>query len=281
MTASTNNSGGPELLPLRDIIRRFDLKARKSLGQHFLLDENLTARIARHAGALKDMNIIEIGPGPGGLTRALLEQGAKSVTAIEKDRRCVGALQHLVDAYPDRLRVVEADALNFDPTAVPGPRKIVSNLPYNIAVPLLIKWLSVINALDGLVIMIQKEVAGRLAAAPGSKVYGRLSVITQWLCEVTVAFDVDRRAFTPPPKVASSIAVLTPRAEPLAPARWKDLETVAAAAFNQRRKMLRASLKALKFDFEALGIAPTARAEELDVADFCRLARALEIRTEA
>ena len=281
MTAPRNATGGPELLPLRDIVRRFDLKAQKSLGQHFLLDGNLTARIARQAGALHDKNIIEIGPGPGGLTRALLEQGAKSVTAIEKDRRCIAARQHLEEAYPSRLQVVEADALNFDPAAVPGPRKIVSNLPYNIAVPLLIKWLRGINAFEGLVIMLQKEVAGRLAAAPGGKAYGRLSVITQWLCQVTIAFDVDRRAFTPPPKVASSIAILTPRAEPLAPARWQDLETVAAAAFNQRRKMLRASLKAMNFDFEALGIAPTARAEELDVADFCRLARALETRAEA
>jgi len=279
MTAPPNTPRKPGLPPLRDIVRLFDLKAKKSLGQHFLLDENLTARIARQAGSLQEKNIIEIGPGPGGLTRALLEQGAKSVTAIEKDRRCIGALQHLVEAYPNRLRVIEADALNFDPSAVPRPRKIVSNLPYNIAVPLLIKWLSGIDAFEGLIIMLQKELAGRLGAAPGGKVYGRLSVITQWLCQVTVAFDVDRRAFTPPPKVASSIAVLTPRAEPLAPARWKELETVAAAAFNQRRKMLRASLKAMNFDFEALGIAPTARAEELDIAEFCSLARALEKST--
>jgi 16S rRNA (adenine1518-N6/adenine1519-N6)-dimethyltransferase len=269
---SVSDAGLP---PLREIIQRYDLKAQKSLGQHFLLDSNLTGRIARQAGNLEAMNIIEIGPGPGGLTRALLDQGAKSVTAIEKDRRCVDALSHLTDAYPQRLRVLEADALSFDTAEVPAPRMIVANLPYNISAPLIIKWLRAIGGVERLVIMVQKEVADRLAAPPGNKTYGRLSVITQWLCRVEIAFNVDPRAFTPPPKVVSSVVVLQPRPEPLAPARWQNLEVVTAAAFNQRRKMLRASLKAMNFDFEALEIPPTARAEELSVADFCRLARAL------
>ncbi len=279
--AEPRNTGNiADLPPLRDIIQRYDLRAQKSLGQHFLLDSNLTGRIARQAGNIEEVNILEIGPGPGGLTRALLEQGAKSVTAIEKDRRCVDALTHLTDAYPGRLTVLEADALRYDPGGVPAPRMIVSNLPYNISAPLIIKWLGAIEGLERLVIMVQKEVADRLAAAPGNKTYGRLSVITQWLCEVDIAFNVDPRAFTPPPKVVSSVVTLVPRPEPLAPARWRYLEAVTAAAFNQRRKMLRASLKAMNFDFEALEIAPTARAEELSVPEFCRLARALEAARE-
>jgi 16S rRNA (adenine1518-N6/adenine1519-N6)-dimethyltransferase len=276
MAGPRNPGSNAGLPPLRDIIQRYDLRAQKSLGQHFLLDSNLTGRIARQAGNIEAMNILEIGPGPGGLTRALLDQGAKSVTAIEKDRRCVDALTHLTDAYPGRLLVREADALRYDPGEVPGPRMIVSNLPYNISAPLIIKWLRAIEGLERLVIMVQKEVADRLAAPPGNKTYGRLSVITQWLCDVEIAFNVDPRAFTPPPKVLSSVVVLKPRAEPLAPARWRYLEAVTAAAFNQRRKMLRASLKAMNFDFEALEIPPTARAEELSVAEFCRLARAHE-----
>lgn len=279
MAGPRNSGGDAGLPPLRDIIQRYDLRAQKSLGQHFLLDSNLTGRIARQAGNIEAMNILEIGPGPGGLTRALLDQGAKSVTAIEKDQRCVAALTHLTDAYPGRLVVQEADALRYDVADVPGPRMIVSNLPYNISAPLIIKWLGAIDGLERLVIMVQKEVADRLAAAPGGKTYGRLSVITQWLCDVDIAFNVDPRAFTPPPKVVSSVVVLKPRPEPLAPAQWRNLEAVTAAAFNQRRKMLRASLKAMKFDFGALGIAPTARAEELSIAEFCRLARALEAAT--
>ena len=280
MAEPRNSDRDADLPPLRDIIQRYDLRAQKSLGQHFLLDSNLTARIARQAGNIETMNILEIGPGPGGLTRALLAEGAKSVTAIEKDRRCVDALTHLTDAYPDRLVVQEADALRYDVTGIPGPRMIVSNLPYNISAPLIIKWLGAIKGLERLVIMVQKEVAARLAAPAGGKTYGRLSVITQWLCEVDIAFNVDPRAFTPPPKVVSSVVVMKPRPEPLAPASWRHLEAVTAAAFNQRRKMLRASLKAMKFDFEALEIAPTARAEELSVPEFCRLARALEASTD-
>jgi 16S rRNA (adenine1518-N6/adenine1519-N6)-dimethyltransferase len=272
--AALRNTGDSALPPLRDIIQRYELTAQKSLGQHFLLDGNLTSRIARQAGNLETMNVIEIGPGPGGLTRALLAAGAASVTAVEMDRRCVTALGHLVEAYGGRLRLLGGDALRFDPSSVPAPRMIVANLPYNISAPLIIKWLRIIGDLEGLVIMVQKEVAERLAAPPGNKSYGRLSVITQWLCAVDIAFHVDPRAFTPPPKVVSSVVVLKPRTDPIAPARWQSLEAVTAAAFNQRRKMLRSSLKAMKFDFAALGIEPTARAEELSIADFCRLARA-------
>ena len=279
MAGPRNSDANAGLPRLRDIIQHYDLRAQKSLGQHFLLDNNLTARIARQAGNIEDTNILEIGPGPGGLTRVLLEQGAKSVTAIEKDRRCVDALAHLTDAYPDRLVVKEADALRYDAGDVPGPRMIVSNLPYNISAPLIIKWLGAIEGLERLVIMVQKEVADRLAAAPGNKTYGRFSVITQWLCDVEIAFNVDPRAFTPPPKVVSSVVVLKPRPEPLAAASWRYLEAVTTAAFNQRRKMLRASLKAMKFDFGALEIAPTARAEDLSVSEFCRLARSLEAAT--
>lgn len=275
MAPSAKPGSEPELPPLREIIKRFQLTAQKSLGQHFLLDSNLTGRIARVAGALEPKHIIEVGPGPGSLTRALLAQGAASVTAIEKDRRCVAALEHLQDAYPDRLRVLEADALDIDPvSAAPAPRIIVSNLPYNISTVLIVKWLRSVRDIDLLVLMLQKEVADRLAAIPGNKIYGRLSVITQWLCEVEIAFNVDRRAFTPPPKVASSVVVLKPRSEPAAPAEWDSLEAVTAAAFNQRRKMLRASLKSMHFDFDGLAIEPTARAEELSVEEFCRLARA-------
>ena len=262
-----------DLPPLGDVIRRFDLSARKSLGQHFLLDLNLCARITRTAGDLKGVNVIEIGPGPGGLTRALLESGAEKVVAVERDSRCVAALGELVGAYPGRLDIVEADALEIDVTALaPEPRRIVANLPYNIATPLLLGWLRQIGSFEGLTLMFQKEVALRLAAKPGNKSYGRLSVITQWLAEVRHEFNVSNEAFTPPPKVASSVVSLIPRAEPLAPADWETLEKVTARAFGQRRKMLRSSLKPLGLDFDALGIEPTARAEELSVEQFCAIA---------
>jgi len=265
------------LPPLRDIIKDFDLGARKSLGQHFIFDTNLCGRIARAAGSLEGANVIEIGPGPGGLTRAILAEGAAHVWAIEKDHRCIEALGYLVEAYPGRLDVVEGDALKIDPAAAaPTPRMIISNLPYNISTPLLIKWLKQIDDIELMVIMLQKEVADRLAAKPGSKLYGRLSVITQWLTEVSTAFGVDRRAFTPPPKVTSSVVVLKPRPEPLAPARWEYLEKVTAAAFGQRRKMLRSALKPLNIDLVSLSIDPTRRAEELSVEEFCKIARALE-----
>jgi len=270
----------PDLPPLRDVIRRHGIAAKRSLGQHFLLDLNLCARIARTAGELVAVNVIEIGPGPGGLTRALLAAGAGSVIAIERDSRCVAALGELAEAYPGRLKVVEADALETDAAAlVPPPRRVVANLPYNIATPLLLDWLARIDAYQRLTLMFQKEVAERLAARPGGKQYGRLTVITQWLAEVAIEFNVSARAFTPPPKVASTVVSLIPRPRPLAPATWTALQAVTAAAFGQRRKMLRSSLKRLGLDLPALGIATTARAETLSVEEFCALARAYAERT--
>ncbi len=274
-------SAAPALPPLRDVIRRFRLHAQKSLGQNFLLDLNLTARIARAAGSLDGENVIEIGPGPGGLTRELLAAGA-NVTAVELDPRAIEALGELVTAYPDRLRLVAADALGVPlRDFAPAPRKVVANLPYNIATPMLIRWLADLEGTTGLTLMFQREVADRLAAQPGTKAYGRLSIISQWLCDVKAVFNLPRDAFTPPPKVMSTVVNLTPRAEPLAAADMKMLETVTQAAFGQRRKMLRASLKPLGLDPAAAGVAPTARAEELSVQEFCALARVLaEIRKD-
>ncbi|HWE76519.1 MAG TPA: 16S rRNA (adenine(1518)-N(6)/adenine(1519)-N(6))-dimethyltransferase RsmA [Stellaceae bacterium] len=270
----------PELPPLREIIRRFDLGARKSLGQNFLLDINLTRRIARTAAPLDDANVIEIGPGPGGLTRALLLEGAKHVTAIERDQRCIAALRELEAAFPGRLTIIEGDALEIDaPSLIEAPRKIVANLPYNIATPLLIGWLGHARAYESLTLMFQKEVAERLAATPGDDSYGRLAVLTQWRCTVKLAFDVPPQAFVPPPKITSAVVHLTPRPAPLAACDQRLLERVTAAAFGQRRKMLRQSLKSLGGDTAALiaaaGVEPTARAEELSVAQFCALAREL------
>ncbi len=265
------------LPPLRDVINRLGLRARKSLGQNFLLDLNLTGKIARTAGRLEQTSVIEIGPGPGGLTRALLFHGARRVIAIEHDPRCLDALSEISDAYPGRLQVVEADALNIELTDLcPPPRQIVANLPYNVATPLLIKWLHDIQAFDKLTLMFQKEVADRITAEPRSKSYGRLSVITQWLCHVEHEFNVAKEAFTPPPKVTSTIVSLTPRRTPLAPAKWECLEMVTAAAFGQRRKMLRSSLKAFDLDYDALEIKETARAEELSVEQFCAIARVVD-----
>jgi len=274
----------PDLPPLRDVIRAYGLDARKSLGQNFLLDGNLTARIARTAGDLADTDVIEIGPGPGGLTRALLAAGAR-VVAVERDDRCVAALADLAAAYPGRLRVVPGDALELDlATLAPPPRRIVANLPYNIATPLLIGWLRHIDDYAGLTLMFQKEVAERLVATPRSKSYGRLSIVTQWLAEPKAVFDIPPRAFLPAPKVTSTVVRLVPRSAPLADADMTALERVTAAAFGQRRKMLRQSLKSLG-DAEALlagaGIPGTARAEELDVAAFCALARGLILADSA
>ncbi len=264
------------LPPLRDVISRYGLRAKRSLGQNFLLDLNLTGRIARAAGDLTKTNVIEIGPGPGGLTRALLDAGAKRVLAIERDKRAVKALADLALAYPGRLDIIEGDALGMDLSAlVPAPRAVVSNLPYNIATPLLIGWLKTIGDFSGLTLMFQKEVADRIVAEPGNKTYGRLSVISQWLCQPCREFNVDKRAFTPPPKVTSSVVSLWPRAEPLAPATWNALETVTARAFGQRRKMIRSSLKSLELDLDRLGIDPRLRAENLSVEQFCTLAREL------
>lgn len=270
----------PALPPLREVIQRYGLAARKSLGQNFLLDLNLIARIARAAGPLEDVNVVEIGPGPGGLTRALLQQGAASVTAIERDDRCVAALTELVDAFPGRLKVVAGDAMAIDPASLaPAPRKIVANLPYNIATALLLRWLPDLAAYESLTLMFQKEVAERLTAAPRSKEYGRLSVLVQWLATVRRLFDVPARAFVPAPKITSTLVRIEARPVTLAPCGREELERATAAAFGQRRKMLRQSLKSLQIDPEPLlaaaGIPATARAEELSVEQFCALAREL------
>jgi len=273
----------PALLPpLREVIARHGIAARRRLGQNFLLDLNLTAKIARAAGSLEEATVVEIGAGPGGLTRALLAEGARRVVAIERDPRCLAALAELAAAYPGRLEVVAGDALRLDPAALaPPPRKIVANLPYNIATALLLGWLDRIGDFDSLTLMFQREVALRLTAAPRTKSYGRLSVLTQWLAEPRLLFDLPARAFTPPPKVVSSVVAITPRPAPLAAAAKPTLERVTAAAFGQRRKMLRSSLESLGVPVAALleraGVAPTARAEELSIAEFCALARAVEL----
>ncbi len=268
----------PRLEPLRALIARHGLQARRSLGQHFLLDLNLTRRIARAAGPLGQGTTIEIGPGPGGLTRALLELGAARVIAIERDARAVAALGELAEAYPDRLEVIAGDALAIDAASLGAPpRRIVANLPYNIATALLLRWLQRCDAFAGFTLMFQREVALRLAASPRSKDYGRLSIITGWLCEVELLFNVAREAFVPPPKVLSTVVRLKPRPVPLAEAERTALEAVTAAAFGQRRKMLRTSLKPLGVDVEQLlaraRVAPTARAEEIAIEGFCALAR--------
>lgn len=266
----------PSLPPLREVIRRHELAAKRTLGQHFLLDGNLTDRIARTAGDLAACSVIEVGPGPGGLTRSLLAAGAGAVFAIEKDTRCIAALRELTVAYPGRLFVVEADALELDLASLtPPPRRIVANLPYNVATPLLIGWLRCVHDFLSLTLMFQKEVVDRLVATPGNPHYGRLSVITQWLTRPQFEFNVDARAFTPPPKVTSAVVTLTPRPLPLAAASFSALERVTAAAFGQRRKILRGSLKSLRIDPAAVGIDPTRRAEQLTVEELCALARLL------
>lgn len=275
-------SGGPApaLPPLREVIARHGITARRRLGQNFLLDLNLTGRIARAAGRLDHATVVEIGPGPGGLTRALLAAGARRVVAIERDPRCLAALRELAAAYPERLEPVAGDALRLNPAELSdAPRKIVANLPYNIGTLLLLRWLERIHDYESLTLMFQREVAERLTAAPRSKSYGRLSVLVQWLAEVQILFEIPSRAFSPAPKVTSSVVSILPRAEPLAPARMLALERVTAAAFGQRRKMLRSSLETLGVPVEPLleraAVRPAARAEELTVAEFCALARAL------
>lgn len=269
-----------DLPPLKDVIARYGLAARKGLGQNFLLDLNLTRRIARAAAPLAGHTIVEVGPGPGGLTRALLIEGAERVVAIERDERALPALQELGHAFPGRLSIVSGDALAFDwPSLASGPAKVVANLPYNVATPLLIDWLTSEPWppwYRSLTLMFQKEVAQRIVAGPGSKAYGRLSVLAQWRAEASRLFDVAPRAFTPPPSVTSSLVRIVPKPTPDLACTVSSLERVTAAAFGQRRKMLRSSLKTLGVDPEVLlaaaGIAPTRRAEELSVSEFCRLA---------
>jgi 16S rRNA (adenine1518-N6/adenine1519-N6)-dimethyltransferase len=269
------------LPPLREVIERFGLRARKELGQNFLLDLNLTGKIARAAGPLEGSTVIEVGPGPGGLTRALLAHGTGRVIAIERDPRCVGALEEIAAHYPGRLEIVPGDALKTDFSALVGDARdvrIVSNLPYNIGTQLLLNWVAVPvwpPFWRSLTLMFQKEVAQRITAAPGEDAYGRLGVLAGWRTEAKILFDVPRQAFTPPPNVTSSIIHITPRAAPL-PADLRKLERVTEAAFGQRRKMLRQSLKPLGGEalLGRVGIDPTRRAETLSVEEFVRLANA-------
>jgi 16S rRNA (adenine1518-N6/adenine1519-N6)-dimethyltransferase len=271
------------LPPLREVIAAHGLAARKSLGQNFLLDLNLTRRIARAAGANEGGIFYEVGPGPGGLTRALLSEGAARVVAVERDARCIPALQEIATAYPGRLEIVEADALALDETKLfAGVRvRVAANLPYNVGTALLVKWLTMETFFwDSLTLMFQREVAERIVAAPGSKAYGRLSVLAQWRTRARILFDISPRAFTPPPKVTSAVLRVEKLAEPVAPARLADLERVTEAAFGQRRKMLRQSLKPLLSEdaILATGIDPTRRAETLSVGEFAALARRLPAR---
>ena len=270
-----------DLPPLRDVIAEHGLAARRSLGQNFLLDLNLTRRIARAGGPLQDSHVVEIGPGPGGLTRALLLEGAAHVTAIERDARAVPALNQIQAAAPGRLTVIEDDALRVEYGALLAGRqaRIVANLPYNIATPLLVGWLGADPWppwWESLTLMFQREVAERIVAAPGSEAYGRLAVLAGWRTRASILFEIPARAFTPPPKVTSALVRLEPRPDAAA-IPLRSLELVTAAAFGQRRKMLRASLKTLWPDpapyLEAAGIEPTKRAEQVDVERFLRLAQ--------
>ncbi|MEP3276112.1 MAG: 16S rRNA (adenine(1518)-N(6)/adenine(1519)-N(6))-dimethyltransferase RsmA [Stappiaceae bacterium] len=269
------------LPPLREVIQKYGLDARKSLGQNFLLDLNLTTRIARSAGPLTECTVLEVGPGPGGLTRAILALGARDVVAIEKDARCLGALEEIAHAYPKRLKVLNQDALGMGADGLPQrPVKIIANLPYNVATPLLIGWLSCDPWppwWQSMTLMFQKEVADRMCAQPGDKAYGRLAVIVGWRTVAGKVFDISPKAFSPPPKVTSTVVHLVPREKPT-PCSVNDLERVTAAAFGQRRKMLRASLKSLSVDTNRLirecGLRETARAEEIPVEGFVKLARA-------
>ncbi|HMN74187.1 MAG TPA: 16S rRNA (adenine(1518)-N(6)/adenine(1519)-N(6))-dimethyltransferase RsmA [Rhodoblastus sp.] len=281
------------LPPLRDVVARFDIAPKKALGQNFLFDLNLTRRIARAAGPLENATIVEVGPGPGGLTRALLAEGAKRVVAIERDARCLAALAEIAAHYPGRLEVIEGDALEIDMQAlcarfaVDGPARVCANLPYNISTVLLTNWLEADiwpPAWDRLTLMFQREVAERIVATPAERAdYGRLAVLCGWRAQARILFDVAPSAFTPPPKVTSSIVELRPREEPMACDK-RTLLAITQAAFGQRRKMLRQSLKSVApgGDAEGLlaaaGIAPTKRAEEVDVAGFVALARAMSSR---
>lgn len=267
----------PALESLRDVISRHGLDARKALGQHFLLDPDITARIAALAGKLEGRHVVEVGPGPGGLTRALLATPAASVTAVELDTRAVGIITELAAHFPGRLSVVEADALTQDLTALcPAPRHIVANLPYNVATPLLIGWLRQGNAWERLTLMFQLEVAERICAAPDSPHYGRLGVLAQWCAQCAIVMKLPPGAFTPPPAVWSAVASIIPHATQPEPALFKAMERVTAAAFGQRRKMLRGSLKSLKGEqlLAETGIDGTRRAETLSVAEFDCLAKA-------
>lgn len=272
------------LPPLRQVIADHGLTAKKSLGQNFLLDLNLTARIARVPGDLSGADVLEVGPGPGGLTRGLLACGARKVLAIEKDTRCLPALEQIAGAYPGRLEVINGDALEVDPRAhLTSPIHIAANLPYNVGTELLVRWLTPEDwppFWQTLTLMFQKEVAERIVAQPGSKAYGRLAILAQWRTEAQIALTLPPQAFVPAPKVHSAVVHLRALPSPRYPADAMVLSKLVAAAFNQRRKMLRASLKGLRPDIEAVleatGIDPTRRAETVSLEEFCNLARALE-----
>ncbi|WP_435141780.1 16S rRNA (adenine(1518)-N(6)/adenine(1519)-N(6))-dimethyltransferase RsmA [Pseudopelagicola sp. nBUS_19] len=274
------------LPPLREVIATHELSARKSLGQNFLLDLNLTAKIARQVGDLQGSDILEIGPGPGGLTRGLLAEGARHVLAIEKDTRCLPALEEIANAYPGQLMVVNDDALDVNPLKfLTPPIRIAANLPYNIGTELLVRWLTPPKwppFWQSLTLMFQREVADRIVAKPGSKAYGRLALLAQWRSDAKIVMTLPPNAFTPPPKVNSAVVHLTALSRPRFPANPATLNRVVAAAFNQRRKMLRASLKGQAPNIEdlllAAGIAPTDRAEQIPLEQFCALARVLERR---
>jgi 16S rRNA (adenine1518-N6/adenine1519-N6)-dimethyltransferase len=272
-----------DLPPLRDVIAAHGLSARKALGQNFILDLNLTAKIARAAGDLSTADVLEVGPGPGGLTRGLLAEGARRVVAVEKDARCLPALQQIAEAYPGRLEVIHGDALTLDwDRHLKPPVKVVANLPYNVGTELLVRWLTPRDwppLWSSLTLMFQREVAERIVAEPGSKAYGRLAILAQWRAEAHIAMTLPPEAFTPPPKVRSAVVQIEALPEPRFPADAAVLSRVVAAAFNQRRKMLRAALKGqapnIECHLRAAGIAPTARAEEVPLEAFCALAREL------
>ncbi|MBS06632.1 MAG: 16S rRNA (adenine(1518)-N(6)/adenine(1519)-N(6))-dimethyltransferase [Marinovum sp.] len=272
-----------KLPPLKDVISKHQLRAKKSLGQNFLLDLNLTSKIARYAGNLDQFDILEIGPGPGGLTRSLLNEGARKVVAIEKDRRCIEALEEIQATFPGRLKLLQGDALSTNASEhLADPVRIIANLPYNIGTELLVRWLTSKtwpSFWQSMTLMFQKEVANRIVASPGSKAYGRLSVMSQWRCDTKIAFNVPASAFTPPPKVESTLVHFESLKEPKFPAEVEVLEFVVSKAFNQRRKMLRGALKGYFQNIEegllSIGVLPTKRAEEITVQEYCSMSQIL------
>jgi 16S rRNA (adenine1518-N6/adenine1519-N6)-dimethyltransferase len=272
-----------KLPPLKDVISRHQLRAKKSLGQNFLLDLNLTSKIARYAGNLDQFDILEIGPGPGGLTRSLLHEGARKVVAIEKDNRCIEALEEIQATFPGRLKLLQGDALSTNASEhLADPVRIIANLPYNIGTELLVRWLTSKtwpSFWQSMTLMFQKEVANRIVASPGSKAYGRLSVMSQWRCDTKIAFNVPATAFTPPPKVESTLVHFEALKEPKFPAEVEVLEFVVSKAFNQRRKMLRGALKGYFQNVEeglvSIGVLPTKRAEDITVQEYCAMSQIL------
>ena len=272
-----------KLPPLKDVISKHQLRAKKSLGQNFLLDLNLTSKIARYAGNLDQFDILEIGPGPGGLTRSLLNEGARKVVAIEKDSRCIEALEEIQATFPGRLKLLQGDALSTNASEhLADPVRIIANLPYNIGTELLVRWLTSKtwpSFWQSMTLMFQKEVANRIVASPGSKAYGRLSVMSQWRCDTKIAFHVPASAFTPPPKVESTLVHFESLKQPKFPAEVEVLEFVVSKAFNQRRKMLRGALKGYFQNVEegllSIGVLPTKRAEDITVQEYCAMSQIL------